>query len=959
MRLLFLSVIAPVLLQVSLAARLHPVPSRLAEARPPSTRTEAARQTVGSTTGAVNGVVSDNTGAVLPGVTIEIAGVALMGTRTIVTNGEGHYRFPVVPPGEYTLVFRLEGFSTVNRDGVYVGVGLTRTVNVVLSVAAVNQSVTVQPTSSAIDAQSTAITANFDARQLANLPGARNMLAVLAATPALQMTRFDVGGNTAAPGGGSGFSAYGTFGQNRPMVEGIIATGNQINGFSFNHGAFDEITVGLAAHSAEWPAPGVNLQFISKSGGNQYRGTLYADYENERWQSFNIDQDQIGRGARAGGGLAARDTNRLWGYHDLNADVGGYIRRDTLWWYSSFRDQDVAARFVKFPVKPHQTRLSSYSGKGTYRITRNHTLVAFGQVGRNHQPNRLDGFTIPATAAINVSEDSTTDELATGWVWKGEWNAVIRDKVFFEVRAGDFGTTRSDKSRGAADRFEDIETKIVQGGNRDWQQHLRRPQVLGSLSYFKDGWFGHHQFKLGGEAVRTTNADIWKQGYPRDVLHVLTGGAPKEVYLFQTPSRSENGLWAYSAYTTDSWRLNNRLTLNLGVRLDRYRVFLPEQQHLAQTFAAVDNLIDWTVMAPRIGAIHDLAGDGRTLLKLSYGHYWLPPGDLGANVNPNSNDWWLNHRWLDLDGSGAWNPGEEVGLPQRRRGGVAIESLDPGLKLPFMMEVAGWVERELLADVGIRTGVVWRSERQQYMRQNKSQPFEAFTIATAVTDPGPDGDPGTSDDGPDLRAYNLLPVGPQENIVRNVPGADGHFWTWEITATKRFNRRWSLVAGFAQTWSRDQRNAYFGQAVRQNMYPLTPNDLINAGEDGRYEFTTWSAKVHGTYEAPWGVRVTPFLRHQSGQPFGRTVSANLNYGTVPILAEPIGTRRMDNITILDARVEKGFRLAGGRRVAGFVDVFNLLNANPEPNAIWSSESFLQPISILPPRIVRIGAKLEW
>jgi carboxypeptidase family protein/TonB-dependent receptor-like protein len=925
----------------------------------PLPRSADARQTVGSTTGTISGVVSDNTGAVLPGVTIEISGAALMGARTIVTNGEGFYRFPVLPPGEYTLVFTLEGFGPVNRDGVYVGVGLTRTVNVVLSVATLNQSVTVEPTSSTIDAQSTAIAANFDARQLANLPGARNMLAVLAATPALQMTRFDVGGNTAAPGGGSGFSAYGTFGQNRPMVEGIVAAGVQVNGFSFNYGAFDEITVGTAAHSAEWPAPGVNLQFVSKSGGNQYRGTLYADYENERLQSFNIDQEQISRGARAGGGLAVRDTNRLWSYHDLNADVGGYIRRDTIWWYSSIRDQDIAARFVNFPVKPHQTRLTSYSGKGTYRVTPNHTLVAFGQLGRNHQPNRLDGFTIPATSALNVSEESTTDELATGWVWKGEWNAVIGNTVFFEVRAGSFGTTRSDKSRNAADRFEDSETKIVRGGNRDWEQHLRRPQLLASLSYFKDGWFGHHQFKLGGEAVRTTNADIWKRGYARDVLHILTGDAPKEVYLFQTPSRSENGLWANAAFVTDSWRLNNRLTLNLGLRLDRYRAFLPEQQHLTQTFAAVDNLIDWTAIAPRIGAIHDLTGDGRTLLKLSYGHYWLPPGDLGANVNPNSNDWWINYSWSDLNTNGAWDPGEQVGTPRRRRGGVAIESLDPGLKLPYMLEVAGWVERELPADVGIRTGVVWRSERQQYTRQNKSQPFDAFTIATVVPDPGPDGRRGTSDDGPDLRAYNLVAAGPQENIVRNVPGVEGHFWTWEFTATRRFSKRWSLVTGFAQTWNRDQRNAYFGQTLRQNMYPLTPNDLINAGDDGRYEFATWSAKVHGTYEAPWGVRLTPLLRHQSGQPFGRTVAASLNYATVPILAEPVGTRRMDNITILDARVEKGFRLSGGRRVAGFLDVFNLLNANPVANAIWSSEAFLQPISILPPRIVRIGAKLEW
>ena len=69
---------------------------------------------------------------------------------------------------------------------------------------------------------------------------------------------------------------------------------------------------------------------------------------------------------------------------------------------------------------------------------------------------------------------------------------------------------------------------------------------------------------------------------------------------------------------------------------------------------------------------------------------------------------------------------------------------------------------------------------------------------------------------------------------------------------------------------------------------------------------------------------------------------------------------MDNITLLHVGVKTGFRLAGQRRVAGFVDVFNVLDANPEQNTNWSSgPSFLRPLSIVPPRLARIGLKLEW
>ena len=441
--------------------------------------------------------------------------------------------------------------------------------------------------------------------------------------------------------------------------------------------------------------------------------------------------------------------------------------------------------------------------------------------------------------------------------------------------------------------------------------------------------------------------------------------------LFETPSASVSGLWTFAAYARDSWRVNGRLTLNLGLRFDRYRVFLPTQGHPAgrfnpavQTFAAVGNVIDWNLLAPRVGATYDLTGDGGTIVKLSYGHYWFGPGaDTGFNANPNSNQWWRRYTWSDLNGSGVWEVGEEGQTAVDSRGGLALESLDRKLELPFLREIAAGLERELFANVAIRTNIVWRGERQHYIRQNASRPFESFMVPVAIVDPGPDGNVGTTDDRPAIQGYDLPPELvqlQQGNIVRNVPNSDSDYWTWDITAIKRFSRRWSLMAGFAHTWNRDQASGYFGQSIRQNTYPLTPNDLINAGPDGRYEFRTWSAKIHGTHEGPWGVRVTPYLHHQSGQPFGRTFSTRLNYGSVRILAEPIGTRRMDNITILDMRVEKAFRIAGGRHVAGFIDVFNLLNANPEQNTSWSSgSSFLRPLSIVPPRIVRIGMKVDW
>ncbi len=112
------------------------------------------------------------------------------------------------------------------------------------------------------------------------------------------------------------------------MIEGISVSGIFATGLTLNFGSFDEVSVGTAAHGAKWPLPGVQMQIIVSSGGNHYHGSAYGDFENRALQSFNIDSNQIGRGAQGGPALLPREANRVWSDYDLNADVGGYIARD-------------------------------------------------------------------------------------------------------------------------------------------------------------------------------------------------------------------------------------------------------------------------------------------------------------------------------------------------------------------------------------------------------------------------------------------------------------------------------------------------------------------------------------------------------------------------------------------------------------------------------------------------------
>ena len=163
------------------------------------------------------------------------------------------------------------------------------------------------------------------------------------------MQRIDVGGSAA--GTQTGYSTYDTKAdQHRPMVEGIVNTeGTNAAGFYYDYGS---IRRGVGRRPAptppEMPWPGVMSQFISKSGGNTYHGKIYADYESESIQSRNIDPAQIALGVKGGGGLSETDLNRMHSYYDLNGDVGGYLKKDKLWWYSSLRDQNVQIAAAEF-----------------------------------------------------------------------------------------------------------------------------------------------------------------------------------------------------------------------------------------------------------------------------------------------------------------------------------------------------------------------------------------------------------------------------------------------------------------------------------------------------------------------------------------------------------------------------------------------------------------------------------
>ena len=946
-------------------------------------------------TGTIQGEVTDESGGVLPGVTVTVSGASMIGVRTDTTNAQGIYRFLGLPAGTYSLKFALGGFGTMSRSDVRIGIGFTANIAAKLGVKTMSDEVTVTSDAPAIDPTSTRVQTNFDKTQLDALPNARDMWSLLSTTPGVTLSRFDVGGSTA--GTQSTYIAYGNGGQNRPLIEGINTTeGTSAAGFYFDYGSFDEVIVGAAGNTAEMPSGGVLTNFIGKGGGNRLSGEAYYEYENQNLQSQNLTTDQLARGFAnlpksviQSLGLNRAEANTLLDYRNLNLSVGGPLIKDKLWaWGGILRQKNVVYQpsagaildGTEFP-----TKLTNYTGKLTYQLSPKDKFIAYTQYGIKGQPYRTDAN---VGSPQHVTFESTVKQDSPSWVGKLEYNRTIGNRSFFEVRAGEFGYNFALVNYSKAPRIEDTISLRVVGGGRDWLLRRRRKQMAGAFTTFLDDVAGgNHQIKIGGEVQHETGETIWKSYFTNNVVMLTQNGVANQVRL-GSPVDSWNGLRNYGLFVNDTFS-REHLTLNLGLRYDRYRVFLPEQSRVASKFFTAINVaenpsvIAFNHIAPRVGLIYDLKGDGKTIYKANFGRYFFNPGvGLADSINPNNGTQFCTYAWTDRSGNGLWEEGEQGALASCS-GGTTNVSVDPNLKNSVTNEFSTWIERDLGGKVGARVGFVLKQDRNGYQQENVNRPKSAWNVPTTVTDIGPDGRANTGDERTvsafALNATNAaLPI---QNLVFNPAGFTADYKSIELGITKRFSHRWSMVGSFLNSWISEYGTSYFGTGAGNNVgagaslfgglagntaFPITPNGLQD-----KSEFSVWNFKLSGTVDVGYGVRLTPVWKSQQGYPFGRAFTVNAGAISQGFLAESVTAHRLQTIKQLDVRAEKNFKLSGRLSLNVLFDVFNVMNANTELNirattgTLTISESGVTipalntPTTILPPRIARISARVSW
>ena len=455
-------------------------------------------------------------------------------------------------------------------------------------------------------------------------------------------------------------------------------------------------------------------------------------------------------------------------------------------------------------------------------------------------------------------------------------------------------------------------------------------------------------------------------------------GTPVQIQVANDPVRPSNMEETLAWYLKDSYRVNDRTTLNVGVRAEYQHAYLPTQTKEASkefpevfpdgTFDYV-NLVKWFTVVPRVGFAWD--GRGLGVFKTTAGLFgYMFGSQRGANYNPNAGAY-ATFTWRDLNADKQYQPGESnlnlngVGSDFVSVAGGISNYVDENLKQPSTLEYTASYEHGLLKDMAFRTSYVFRRQENLYNTTgpNVLRPLSVYNIPITRRDPGPDGVLNNADDGGKVTFFDYDPAyrgaAFVKTVTMNSPNPD-NYHTTEFTLIKRPSHGWQGEASF---WA-VKNDRWLTQTFN------APQDYYHATD----ETWTWAANFNMSYHLPYDVLVALSLQSKQGakgqrtnlfrtvDPDGGTPISQLS--TVTLRMEEYGSVLGPALNVMNLRFSKDFRLGGSRRVGLDFDIFNLLNSNaPNQLVLASGPTYLYATGvnggILPPRIGRIGGRFSF
>lgn len=933
----------------------------------------------------IDGTVTDESGAALPGVTVSVSSPALqVPLLTQITDGEGRYRFIDLPRGTYQVRFELGGFEPLLRTDLVVNAGFAARVNVQMKVGTLQETITVSGASPVVDLTTTRGGQNVSTDLLSfQLPGLKQMADVIQMSPGMHATDGykpgAIGLNARAR-----FNTYGIASGNTNvtvMVDGFKIIANSIPDLANSQ----EIDVRSYGNSAEVKEAGAMINVVTKSGGNDFHGRYSEAYMVQ--PGNNLSDELAARGLRIG--------SELKYFNDASADLGGRIVRDRLWFFGSYRDRrnkttrpglqlDAGpdGRFLtgdEPPAYPKAT-LANPTIKGQYQVTKNYQLVAdyAREVTKSDADSQNTPFGAQPTATPNFALLAFEATQVFKWVptrWKGEVKGTPTSNVLFDMQYGRstylLNYAQQPSCNNEPGKY-NRNTLLLTGCGVQRESDFTMWVGDASMTWVPSEFFGgDHQFKIGYQLSRrniTGNAEVTPSGN-YNLMFDTVNGVPNTGVQFEynnAPVEPNNWDNVYSAYVADQWRLGDRLTLNLGMRWDYQHSFVPEQTRPAgpwvpaETFPRVE-VGKWHRFAPRAAFAWDLTGSGKVVAKATYGKFNTEAA-LAGDFNKYAT-FTTQFLWNDRNRDGQYQPGEvnlDLNGPDfLTTGSAANNRINPDLRLADVHEGSASIEMEVAPNLAVRGLWVLKYVTNDYSTINVLRPYSAFNIPIDRTDPGPDGVLGTSDDGGRVTIYDFDPAfrgaAFQGNMAVNRPeGRNDYYNSFEGSITRRLANSWSVLAAYTAT-------KYHRYLVG---IPQSPNDdyfdLDNAWR--------WNVKLNGNYNFPKDITlggIVQVLNGALGQRsfvFRATDPSGLplrQLGQVNLRLEEFGSQREAAQVTFNARLSKQF-VFGGRRLNLAVDALNVTNTNaPTAATFVSGPSFGRVNDILPPRTVRFGVTFDF
>jgi len=565
-------------------------------------------------TGEIRGKVVDSQGISLPGVEITARSPSLQGSRTVISTPKGEFHFPLLPVGNYTLYFKLPGFTPVIQEKVIVRLGQATDLKIIMKASPLKEEIVVTAKAPLIDKTSTDTSFNLTSQELEKIPSQnRTVVDVVKFTPGVTGVRMNTRRGTASEGQPS-FRGEGEEGNNW-IVDGLSISGVRLrnSGMQLNFDSIDEIQIISDPFSPEFgSASGGIINIVTKSGSNEFKGELSLIFQDKKLQASRQPQ------------LSVVSEPDYFSNYNWYFDLGGPLVKDKLWFFISnnfFTDmeqtKDTIVDYLFVPGGKKTIRHNNLFTKLSYALTSNHNLSltavyhrSFGQKG---------GTGIP-----DLFEEKTFSD----FIFRLNYKGILNSSTFIEAGLGrvkrDSLQEPVDKDLGPAQYFiEDLARNIHNsyGNITDNQQRLDFSSKL--TKYIETANFGHHELKLGFEYYSfSSEFGVDFAGQDED-LFPGNGFDSGTKYYFNTWQGEKGTPTFFYEYGKFNFINSSR---GLGLYL-KDKVTWGKFTFMAglrsQTQVCLDNkkekLWSWNLddfLSPRFSLTVDLTGNGTNVLKL-------------------------------------------------------------------------------------------------------------------------------------------------------------------------------------------------------------------------------------------------------------------------------------------------------------------------------------------------------